>query len=57
MKIVNEQYKGKCSYSDFKIVSMFDEIISIKYEKDGSFIVKMKSDYPSSFRFTAFKKV
>ena len=56
MKIINEQYKDKCLYSNFRTTSIYDKITSIEYEEDGSFTVKMKSDYPSFFKFTALKK-
>lgn len=57
MKIINEQYKDKCLYSDFKTVSIFDEITSIEYSEDGSYVIKIKADRPSLFRFTAWKKI
>ena len=56
MKIINEQYKDKCLHSDFRTTSIYDRITSIEYLEDGSWILKMKSDYPSLFRFTALKK-
>ena len=57
MKIINEQYKDKCLYSDFRTTSIYDRIVSIEYGEDGGFIIKMKSDYPSLFIFTALKKI
>lgn len=57
MKIINEQYKDKCLYSDFRTTSIYDKITSIEYEEDGSFIIKIKSICPSLFEFTAFRKV
>lgn len=57
MKIINEQYKNRCLYSDFKTVSIYDEIVSIEYEKDGGVTIIIKSNYPALFRFTALKKV
>lgn len=57
MKIINEQYKDKCLYSDFRTTSIYDKITSIEYLEDGSFTIKMKSNRPSLFEFTALKKV
>ena len=57
MKIINEQYRDKSLYSNFQTTSPYDEITSIEYEEDGSFSVKMKSDYPPLFRFTVLKKI
>lgn len=57
MKIINEQYKDKCLYGNFQTTSIYDKITSIEYLEDGSWIIKMKSDYPSLFIFTALKKV
>lgn len=57
MEIINEQYKDKCRYSDFRTTSIYDKITAIEYEKDGSCNIKMKSDYPSVFGFTFLKKV
>ena len=57
MEIINEQYKDKCLYSDFRTTSIYDEIVSIEYREDGGFYIKMKSNYPSLFRFTTLKKV
>ena len=56
MKIINEQYKDKCLYSDFRITSICDRIVSIEYGEDGGFIIKMKSNHPSLFNFTTLKK-
>ena len=57
MKIINEQYKDECLYSDFQTTSIYDEITSIEYGEDGFFVIKMKSSYPFLFIFTALKKV
>ena len=57
MQIINEQYKDKCLYSDFRTTSIYDRIVSIEYGEDGGFIIKMKSDYFSLFRFTVLKKI
>lgn len=57
MKIINEQYKDRCLYSNFQTTSIYDRIVSIEYDKDGSFVIKMKSDYPSVFAFTFLKKI
>ena len=44
MKIINEQYKSKCFYEDFR-VSLFDASIeSIEYCEDGSVVVRIVSD-------------
>ena len=45
MKIINEQYKDKCLYNNFRTTSIYDEITSIEYREDGSFVIKMKSDH------------
>lgn len=57
MEIIGEQHKDKCLYSGFQTDSIYDEITSIEYRKDGGFNIKMKSDYASLFKFTAYKKV
>ncbi len=56
MKIINEQYKDRCLYSNFKTTFLYNEITEIKYEKDGSFTIKIKSAHPF-FSFQYLKKI
>ena len=60
MKIVNEQYKDRCLCTGFKTEypGLF-EITQLEYEKDGSVIIRIKSEFLSVpfIKFTALKRV